>query len=135
MQVISKSKEKDNTMVILDKVSKLSIISDLKTSDKSFLIVRHPFHRLVSAFRDKFEHSHPPHKTLQDFYFLTYGQNMTQKFRRKALKKFGPDFFSKENNYGTPLPIKTGERTQVNMIGIAHQFKSRLQEVNIAILH
>ena len=71
---------------------------------KSFIIVRHPFERLVSAFRDKIERLHS--KTLvQDYYYKLVGKSITQKYRAGALRVFGEDFFSKENNYGALLPV------------------------------
>lgn len=69
---------------------------------RTFVIVRHPFERLVSAFRDKLEHFHT--KNLEeDFYYKVYGKKIVAKYRLAALEKFGKKYFEKENNYGAPL--------------------------------
>ena len=84
---------------VLNKISTkfLRTTKDLK----SLLIVRHPFERIVSAFRDKLERTHPD----TDFYYQRYGARIVQLFRAKAKKALGDDFLSKENNYGAPLPV------------------------------
>ena len=58
----------------------------------SFIVVRHPFERLVSAYRDKLERTHASNY-LTDFYYKSYGRKIVQKYRRRALQKFGDDFF------------------------------------------
>ena len=70
---------------------------------RRILIVRHPFERLVSAFRDKLEKLHgkdPQH----DFYFKTYGRQIVNKYRKTAMEKFGPEYFAEEKNFGAPIP-------------------------------
>ena len=75
-----------------------------KQQFNSFLVVRHPFHRLVSAYRDKLERLHG--ETVDgDWYYNTRGRKIVSKYRKKALRKFGSDFFSAENNFGTPLAV------------------------------
>jgi len=71
------------------------------------LIVRHPFDRLVSAFRDKLEQCHGPKNcTLQNnWYYKTYGRRIVSQYRKGAVIKFGDDFFSSQNNYGAPFPV------------------------------
>ena len=61
-------------------------------TDVSFIVVRHPFERMVSAYRDKLERTHAKNY-LTDFYYKAYGKKMVQKFRGQALKRFGDDFF------------------------------------------
>jgi len=78
----------------------------LQPGSTRFLIVRHPFDRLVSAFRDKLERIGD---TGHDYY-NKYGKNIVKTYREKAMKRFGQDFFSKENNFGAPL-LTQGERT------------------------
>ncbi|KAB7502086.1 Carbohydrate sulfotransferase 11 [Armadillidium nasatum] len=40
-----------------------------------FMLVRHPFERLISAYRDKFENA------TQKYFYKLYGEKMVQKFR------------------------------------------------------
>ena len=61
-----------------------------------FIIVRHPFERLVSAYRDKLER-------MNLFYYNKYGRKIVQRFREKAIQTLGKDYFNKSNNYGTLL--------------------------------
>jgi chondroitin 4-sulfotransferase 11 len=70
------------------------------------IIVRHPFHRLLSAYRDKFERDKNNNLKEKAFYNVRYGQKMVSTYRAAALKRFGPKFFAAENNFGTPLPVK-----------------------------
>ena len=57
-----------------------------------FIVVRHPFERLVSAYRDKLERTHTPLPRL-DYYYKKYGQKIVEKYRKRALQKLGDDFF------------------------------------------
>ena len=41
-----------------------------------FLVTRHPFARLLSCYRDKFEEAR------KDYYYLRYGEKMIKKFRK-----------------------------------------------------
>jgi len=81
---------------------------------KSLLIVRHPFDRLVSAFRDKIEQCHgPTNCTLSNnWYYKKYSRKIVAAYRKRAINKFGKSFFSKENNYGAPLPVKRTWRNE-----------------------
>ncbi len=76
---------------------------------RSFLVVRHPFDRLVSAFRDKIERARKPGIN-QNWYYRTYGRSIVSRYRADAIAHLGRDFFSKENNYGTPVKVN-GYRT------------------------
>ena len=80
------------------------------------MVSRHPFHRLVSAFRDKLEHSHTEIDPNQDFYLKTYGRRIRNKYRPLAIKKFGKEFFSSENNFGAGMKILKGKRNKVRKI-------------------
>ena len=55
-------------------------------NETSFIVVRHPFERLVSAYRDKLERSNV-------YYYKKYGEKIVQKYRQKAINIFGKDFF------------------------------------------
>ena len=69
----------------------------------SFMVVRHPFDRLVSAFRDKLERIPPQNGHL---YFNEYGQEIVKKFRSEYLEKFGNKSLNKANHFGAILPVK-----------------------------
>ncbi len=77
---------------------------------KSFLIVRHPFDRLVSAFRDKLERSKRPDYD-KNWYYRTYGKGIVSRYRKDSIHRFGKDFFSKDNNFGAPYEVQ-GFRTE-----------------------
>lgn len=78
---------------------------------KSFIIVRHPFERLVSAFRDKIERLHAS-SLAQDYYYKMHGREITRKYRAGASQHLGPDFLSKANHYGALVPV-TGRLRRV----------------------
>ncbi len=76
---------------------------------ESFILVRHPFSRLVSAYRDKLERTSTNKNYQLDYWYRTYGKPAVRKFREKAVAKFGIEFFSEENHFGSPLPdVKEG---------------------------
>lgn len=79
------------------------------------MISRHPFHRLVSAFRDKLEHSHGDIDPNEDFYFKTYGRRIRNKYRPLTIKKFGKEFISAENNFGAGMEISEGKRNKARI--------------------
>lgn len=86
----------------------IGVLRAIKNSDvpneKRFIIVRHPFHRLVSAFRDKIERQHG--KSLErDWYYNTYGKKIVSMYRRQALKKFGHAHFDSDHNFGAVVPV------------------------------
>ena len=63
-----------------------------KKTEKSFIIVRHPFERLVSAYRDKLERSKAVDYKV-DYFYKRYGGKIVKKYRQKAINLFGQDFF------------------------------------------
>jgi len=71
------------------------------------LIVRHPFERLLSAFRDKLERCYgkEPCTLKTDWYYKKYGRGIVSKYRPAARSRFREEFFSAENNFGSPLPV------------------------------
>eukprot|EP00094_Tigriopus_californicus_P014082 TCALIF_13638-PA protein Name:"Similar to Chst8 Carbohydrate sulfotransferase 8 (Mus musculus)" AED:0.15 eAED:0.15 QI:0/0.5/0/0.66/1/1/3/0/366 len=74
----------------------------------SFIWVRHPFYRLVSAFRDKLERLHG-HGLEQDYFYALYGRKIVEEYRDSAISRFGSDAFSHENHFGAPVPFE-GQR-------------------------
>lgn len=72
------------------------------------IIVRHPFHRLLSAFRDKWERCAEDWDCTKrkDWFYAKEGSKIVQTYRKSALKKFGRDFFSKQNHFGAPIPVE-----------------------------
>ena len=66
------------------------------------IAVRHPFERLVSAFRDKLERrgdeEYEKHAMNDGI-----GREIVEKYRKLALDKFGPDYLSAANKYGCAL--------------------------------
>lgn len=79
-----------------------------KNKPTTYIITRHPFDRLVSAFRDKLERHKPP--PVNDWYLKNYGKHIVSEFREKALQHLGKDFFSSDNNFGAPIKVN-GNRT------------------------
>ena len=71
---------------------------------KSFMIVRHPFHRLVSAFRDKLERKRVK-KLERDYFYKKYGKQIVAKYRKSFTKQFSEEYLSESNNYGAPVPV------------------------------
>ncbi len=77
----------------------------------SFILVRHPFSRLVSAYRDKLERTSTQPNYLKDYYYRQYGYEAVLTFRPAAKEKFGEKFFSAANHFGSPmLESQTGLR-------------------------
>ncbi len=62
-----------------------------------FLIVRHPFDRFLSAYRDKFE-------TMNEHFHKLYGQNIVNRYRRAGIDRFGGEFYNQNGSHnGCPL--------------------------------
>ena len=61
-------------------------------SEVSFLVVRHPFERLVSAYRDKLEKT-ANKKSKQHHFFEMYGREIVNKYRPNATILYGKNFF------------------------------------------
>jgi len=81
----------------------------------TLLIVRHPFDRLVSAFRDKLEQCHGPpgNCTLSNnWYYKQYGHKIVSQYRNQARAKFGDEYFSKKNNFGAPFSVNRSWRDE-----------------------
>lgn len=63
----------------------------------SFLVVRHPFERIVSAYRDKLERIHSDTYDT-DYYYTNYGAHIVEMYRERALEEFNDNTF-------TELPV------------------------------
>ena len=62
-----------------------------KEQPATFLIVRHPYERLLSAYRDKFENK-------RKYYHKHYGQFIIKNYRKKGIRRFGRDFYTRISN-------------------------------------
>ena len=90
-----------------------SYISKLRTKNNitGFILVRHPFERLVSAYRDKLER-----KSLTDrFYYEKYGKYFVARYRRKAIEVLGAKYFTEQNNFGTPIKVPDNRRPNADL--------------------
>ena len=61
------------------------------------LIVRDPWDRLLSAYRDKLEVGTTPD---QQAFQEAYGKDMVARYRREGVERFGEDWYGA--NYGAP---------------------------------
>lgn len=67
-----------------------------------FIVVRHPFERLLSAYRDKLEHMQD-----REYYYKRYGQYITHRYRAKQSNLTNPEpsfieflrFIAKEKHF------------------------------------
>ena len=68
-----------------------------------FIIVRHPFDRLLSAYRDKLER-------FNKYYYNKYGAGIVSKYRSRGVKRFGEEFYRRRGKNGSPVhnPHRTG---------------------------
>ena len=78
----------------------------INNSFVGFMVVRHPFDRLVSAYRDKLERNNLE----EPYYYTVYGKYFVQKYREKAIKALGKDYFNEINNFGTPIKVLDNRR-------------------------
>ncbi|XP_020295112.1 carbohydrate sulfotransferase 11-like [Pseudomyrmex gracilis] len=60
-------------------------------ASKKLLVVRHPFERLLSAYRDKLENSVAGREYGTLHFYRKYGVKIVRKYRRKNFKKPRPD--------------------------------------------
>ena len=66
-----------------------------------FLVVRHPFERVMSAYMDKLEDYQRDLKFRGGYYYAMYGADIVAKFRHKYQEKFpkNPLFMKKEPSF------------------------------------
>ena len=76
-----------------------------------FMVVRHPFERLVSAYRDKLERNNLE----EPFYYENFGKYFVEKYRKAAIKELGESYFHKENNFGTPIKVLNDRRPDAKL--------------------
>ena len=65
------------------------------------LVVRDPWDRLLSAYRDKLELGNTAD---QQAFQESYGKDMVAKYRREGLERFGEGFY--ESNSGAPVSVR-----------------------------
>ena len=65
------------------------------------LIVRDPWERLLSAYRDKLEVGTTAD---QQAFQEAYGQDMVARYRGEGLERFGEDVYG--DNFGAPVAVK-----------------------------
>lgn len=96
-QVLQKAKS------VTKKGSFTSTLNQVMTSPKktALIIVRHPFEKIVAAFRDKLERTHGNNS----FYQRKYGVKIVTKYRGVAKRRFGREIFDSQHNFGAPLPV------------------------------
>ena len=76
-----------------------------------FMVVRHPFERLVSAYRDKLERNNLE----EPFYYEKYGKHFVKKYRKEAIKVLGDEYFSEQYNFGTPIKVPDNRRPNADL--------------------
>ena len=83
---------------IVEASNKSDVLTQKGSCQHALIVVRHPFDRLVSAFRDKLERTHGRNT----FFYRNYGSRMVTRYREKAIAALGKEYFSRNN--GAPLP-------------------------------
>ena len=63
-----------------------------------FIIVRNPFDRLLSAYRDKLER-------YNKYYYSKYGQKIVRGFRKAGISRFGSKFYDVNGQNGSPMKV------------------------------
>ncbi|XP_023332202.1 carbohydrate sulfotransferase 14 [Eurytemora carolleeae] len=74
------------------------LLSKPTSESVSFLIVRHPFDRLLSAYRDKMERKNR-------YYYNLYGKEIVRKYRERGIARFGHKFYQRNMNNGAPMVV------------------------------
>ena len=70
------------------------------------MVVRHPLERLVSAYRSKIERNN----VVEPYYYETYGKHFVKKYRERATRALGKDYFRKSDNFGTAVKVNDNRR-------------------------
>ena len=72
-------------------------IKDAPYNISGFIVVRHPFERLVSTYRDKLE-------SYSRSFFENLARRVVEKYRERAIKQFGEDRFNEIRNFRDRIP-------------------------------
>lgn len=56
--------------------------------------------------RDKLERIGEHSSLVQDRYYNLYGRKIVGRYRERAIQKFGSDYFSEVNNFGSPVKVE-----------------------------
>jgi hypothetical protein len=67
----------------------------------------------VSAFRDKLE-------VWREHFFDGHGKPIVAKYRERGIKRFGKEFYSKKNNFGSPAAATNADRTGASVCYIGN---------------
>ena len=75
----------------------------------TFIIVRHPYERLLSAYRDKFENK-------KKYYYHNYGKLMISQYRQRGIRRFGKQFYQihKSSKRNSNIPYLNAVQRRVN---------------------
>lgn len=75
----------------------------------TFLIVRHPFDRILSAYRDKFERKN-------SYFHKKYGEAIVNKFRPSGIHRFGKEFYEATKSNGAPIKMDDREGNKLGVV-------------------
>lgn len=79
-------------------MTNLSLFLHSKPRPVSFLTVRNPFDRLLSAYRDKLER-------YNGYYYKKYGRAIVKRWRPAGIQRFGAAAYSNASYFGSPHKI------------------------------
>ena len=104
--------------IIHPKISEWKRYASLVASQKhlnknlaAFIVVRHPFERLASAYRDKLE----TYNSKEPFYYNRYGKFFVRKYRGQAIVALGERPFSRRGSYGFPSKTLTNDNSEITL--------------------
>ena len=72
-------------------------IKDAPYNISGFIVVRHPFERLVSTYRDKLE-------SYSRSFFKQFARRVVEKYRKQAIREFGEDGFNRIRSFRNTIP-------------------------------
>ena len=71
----------------------------------TFIIVRNPFDRFLSAYRDKLER-------FNKYYYNKYGKDIVARYRQNGIEKFGSKFYDENGQNGSPVKVAGRKGTE-----------------------